>query len=469
MNIPEPEINECPLRFHAIHRPGVTAIRVDKQPVTFGQLDAMVEKCRLQYQAQGINTGNHFAVVTRDPLYTVVTALACLRSGWVFCPINPAFPKEQREQYVERIEAVLVVGHGRVGNNDAELPGQSLPETNLQPLSVNPEQVMSLVATSGTSGIPKAVAHCYRNHYVSAMGSKAQIPLKVNDRWLMSLPLFHVGGFAIVLRCLLAGAEMVCFRDKLPLHSILKEVPVTHLSLVNTQLFRLLEKGIDFAGSGVRYILLGGGIASPTLVEKVRRQNVQLLTTYGLTEMASQVTTGTPLFLPEGVTSGEVLPGRQLAISDGHEILVRGDTLAMGYFQKGKLQPLTDGNGWYHTGDKGQWHNNQLRVCGRIDNMFISGGENIHPEEVEQALLSLPEIVQAVVVPVPDEEFGERPIAYIQTVDGNLDVADTKKRLAARIAGFKIPDYISLFPAEAANIGIKVNRRYFQKLACFSN
>ena len=461
MNIPEPDFNQCPLRFQAIHRPDCVAMLVDEQPVSFQQLDTLVEACRLYYQQQNINSGDHLAVVTLNPVQTVILALACLRSGWVFCPINPVFPENQRRQYADRVGAALIVDY-----SGAELSGELSAGEKLQPLAVNPEKTMSLIATSGTSGIPKAVAHCYRNHYASAMGSQSQIPLQAEDRWLMSLPLFHVGGFAIVIRCLLAGAVMVCFRGKRALHSVLEKAPVSHLSLVNTQLFRLLEQGINFAGVGVRYILLGGGIASPTLVEIVRRQKVCLLTTYGMTEMASQVATGAPHFLPEGVTSGEVLPGRELIISDDNEILVRGETLASGYFQQGKLISLTDSNGWYRTGDKGQWHNNQLRVCGRIDNMFISGGENIHPEEVEQALLTLPEIVQAVVIPVPDKEFGERPVAYIQTVDGTLNVADIRKRLAARIARFKIPDYIWLFPAEAANVGIKINRRYFQQLAC---
>ena len=461
MNIPEPDLTACPLRFQAIHRPEFAAMLVDKQMISFKQLDALVEGCRIHYQQQGVKAGEHLAVITRDPVQTVILALACLRSGWVFCPVNPAFPKAQGRQYADRANAVLMIDHSGVELSD-ELPVAD----DLKALAINPEKIMSLIATSGTSGIPKAVVHCYRNHYVSAMGSQYQVPFNAGDSWLMSLPLFHVGGFAIVIRCLLAGAVMVCFRNKLPLHSMLEKTPVSHLSLVNTQLFRLLEQEVDFKATGVRYILLGGGIASPRLVEIVQNQKIRLLTTYGMTEMASQVATGIPHFIPEGVTSGDILPGRELTISENDEILVRGKTLAMGYFEQGKLLSLTDSDGWYHTGDKGQWHNNQLRVCGRIDNMFISGGENIHPEEVEQALLTLPEIVQAVVVPLSHEEFGERPVAYIQTVDGSLNAADIKKSLAVRIARFKIPDHIWLFPAEAASVGIKINRRYFQQLAC---
>nr|MDT0253820.1 hypothetical protein [Endozoicomonas sp.] len=120
--------------------------------------------------------------------------------------------------------------------------------------------------------------------------------------------------------------------------------------------------------------------------------------------------------------------------------------------------------GWFYTGDKGLWYGSQIQICGRMDNMMVSGGENIHPEEIEQALLTLPEIVQAVVVAAADSEFGMRPVAYVQTVDGTLNEPFTKERLAGKIAKFKVPVHIHLFPEQIAESGIKINRRFFQAL-----
>ena len=459
MNTYQPSLNECPLRYQAIHRPDGVAMMLDQQPVSFLVLAYWVEQCLHYYQSVGIKKNQHIAVITTDSLHTLVIALACLRGEWVFCPINPAFPALQKQQYAERIDASLVT-HSAEIDFDPDITVR----TKIEPIEINPEYVSHLIATSGTSGAPKAVAHCYRSHFVSAIGSAEKLPITISDSWLLSLPLFHVGGFAILVRCLLAGATIVCFRNKQPLHTMLQQVPVTHLSLVNTQLFRLLEQKIDFYQQGVRFILLGGGVASPLLVERVQHQGVKLLTTYGMTEMASQVCTGEPVFTGLGVTSGEVLPARELRLSNSGEILLRGDTLSPGYYQQGNLISLTDDKGWFHSGDKGQWHNSQLLVCGRIDNMLISGGENIHPEEVEQALLTLPEIVQAVVVSTPHHEFGCRPVAFVQTVDGLLNEIFIKKRLAGQIAKFKIPDSIWLFPAQAVSAGIKIDRRFFQQL-----
>lgn len=143
---------------------------------------------------------------------------------------------------------------------------------------------------------------------------------------------------------------------------------------------------------------------------------------------------------------------------------MRGDTLAKGYFQQGEVTPFPGTRGWFNTGDKGRWHGDQLQVFGRMDNMLISGGENIHPEEIEQALLTFPEIVQAVVVAMTDPEYGQRPVAYVQTVDGTLNEPFTKERLAGKIAKFKVPVHIRLFPEQVAESGIKINRRFFQAL-----
>jgi len=452
-----PALNCCPLRFQAIHRPDGIAVQLDSEQITFRQLDQWVEASCQSYCEQGLNKGDRLLFVTSRPLDTVVTALACLRSQWIFCPINPALPTEQREGYQQRIEAALVAGSMDI----SQLPS----EHELQPIEVLPEAIYDLVATSGTTAVPKAVAHSYSNHYFNARGASTVLPLTCGDRWLLSLPLFHVGGLAIVVRCLLAGATMVVVAGgKTPLDDMVTRQRITHLSLVNTQLFRLLQSGVSLYDSSLKYILLGGGVAAPRLVKAARDQGITVLTTYGMTEMASQICTGEPQFTDRGVTSGRVLPWREVALSERGEILVRGKTLAKGYYAHGDLSPLADTDGWFHTGDKGLWLNEQIQLFGRMDNMMISGGENIHPEEIEQALLTLPTIVQAVVVAKADDEFGQRPVAYVQTLDGTLDEALIKQQLTATIARFKVPTHIRLFPEAVSESGIKPNRRFFQAL-----
>ena len=460
-----PALTHCPLRHQAIHRPADIAIQLDSERITFQQLDHWVEANCQSYRKQGLKKGDRLLFVTAKPLDTVVTALACLRAQWIFCPVNPAFPAEQKAGYQQRIEAVLVADSVAIGQPTIN----QLPfEQDLQPIEILPEAIYDLVATSGTTAIPKAVAHSYSNHYFNAHGASTVLPLTYGNSWLLSLPLFHVGGLAIVVRCLLAGATMVIVDastgGKTPLDEIVTRQRITHLSLVNTQLSRLLQSGVSLHGNPLQYILLGGGVAAPGLVKAARDQGITVLTTYGMTEMASQICTGEPQFTDRGVTSGHVLPWREVALSGQGEILVRGKTLAKGYYANGDISPLPSADGWFHTGDKGRWFNDQIQLCGRIDNMMISGGENIHPEEIEQALLTLPNIIQAVVVAKTDDEFGQRPVAYVQTFDGTLDEALIKQHLVAMMARFKVPAHIRLFPETVTESGIKPNRRFFQAL-----
>ena len=191
------------------------------------------------------------------------------------------------------------------------------------------------------------------------------------------------------------GPQWLSIDIEPPLGKRLESTGISHISLVNTQLHRLMSlEQCDLTETGLKCILLGGGYASAKLVEDVRSQGVRVLTTYGMTEMSSQVCTGIPEFSGAGVTSGEVLPYRQLRLSGDNEILVRGETLSAGYFDQGRIKSIVDSDGWYHTGDLGSLESGQLKVIGRIDNMLISGGENIHPEEIEQALLAIDDILQ---------------------------------------------------------------------------
>jgi len=182
---------------------------------------------------------------------------------------------------------------------------------------------------------------------------------------------------------------------------------------------------------------------------------------YGLTEMSSQVATGKVTDKAElGV---KVLPYRQLSISPDGEILVKGEVLFKGYIAGAKVNlPLE--NSWFCTGDIGQQdRDGHLTVTGRRDNMFISGGENIHPEEIEKALLAIKGIEQVVVVPKEDKEFGQRPIAFIKFTDDHLTEDELIQFLQAVLPRFKIPIAFYPWPQELISQGLKISRQELVK------
>ena len=231
--------------------------------------------------------------------------------------------------------------------------------------------------------------------------------------------------------------------------------------MVSTQLLRLLREDTELAG--LKAVLMGGGPVSASLVDEALSRGLPIHTSYGLTEMASQVTTTPPGASLEALrTAGRVLPEREVSISQDGEILVRGETLFAGYVEDETLDLPLDTNGWFHTGDLGELdENGYLRVLGRQDNLFISGGENIQPEEIEEALSAPPGVEAAVVVPVDDPEFGQRPVAFVRMKGGStVDLAPGLEKVLPR---FKIPVAFYAWPEERG--GMKVDRASFRDRA----
>jgi O-succinylbenzoic acid--CoA ligase len=174
------------------------------------------------------------------------------------------------------------------------------------------------------------------------------------------------------------------------------------------------------------------------LVDEALARGLPVHTSYGLTEMASQVTTTAPGAAPEELrTAGRVLLHREVSVSGEGEILVRGETLFAGYVEGEETGRPSGAGGWFRTGDLGRLDGTgRLRVLGRRDNLFVSGGENVRPEEIEEALLRIPGVEEAVVVPVTDPEFGARPVAFVRLSEGTGDLARALEPVLPR---FKIP------------------------------
>lgn len=429
----------CPVRHWAQAAPERTAIHGDTS-LSYQQLDARLNGLCKQLELAGLKAGDRLAAVVRGALEDVLLAWACVRSGLVFCPLNPAFPLPRQAELAAQLDACAFwsAGETPVGSGlplRLDFTGELPASEEAWPLE--PAQQSNMILTSGSSGSPKAVVHRLANHLASARGSASLIPLDGDCGWLLSLPLFHVGGYAILFRVFLAGASLVLDDRTQPLKERLEHQPITHLSLVPTQLWRLLAQGFDPARTRLRELLLGGAAIPEPLVNQLKALGFTPKSSYGLSEMASQVCTGQPA--GAGVV-GRPLPGREVCIRQG-EICVRGDTLFAGYFQAGALVLPLDEEGWFHTRDKGHFTpDGELVVEGRLDNLFISGGENIQPEIIEQRLVDHGAVALALVVPIPSAQWGQRPAAFIDWHGEPVPHAELAAWIRATLPGFMVPD-----------------------------
>lgn len=313
-------------------------------------------------------------------------------------------------------------------------------------------RVASLVFTSGSTGLAKAVAHSLAQHLDCAQAVNQALRCDSTSRWLVTLPFYHVSGLALIHRSLMANATLVFGRDW-PCYLS----GCSHVSLVATQLFDLLsaQPGLDT----LPCVLLGGSATPqsllPLLTERGLQEKVWL--GYGMTETASTVTLGR---LENTGTSGQPLMRRAVRIVDD-VIEIKSPSLAMGYYDQGQLQPWSVHHTWWQTSDLGCWQRNKLKVLGRRDNAFISGGENIHCEEIERALLNHPDIERVMVFAIADEHYGARPVAVYSGAVGDAPCVDLEQItlwLMSYLEKYKCPDRYVVMPDWAVNWPVKIPR-----------
>ncbi|MDO4626815.1 MAG: o-succinylbenzoate--CoA ligase [Pasteurellaceae bacterium] len=313
-------------------------------------------------------------------------------------------------------------------------------------------QGMTMTLTSGSSGTPKAVLHHIDAHLANAKGVCQLMTVNQHSKWLLSLPLYHVSGQGIVWRWLLSGCQLQLSSDDF--YADLCQV--THASLVSTQLqrfYRYLETTKKFYQ--IKHILLGGSYISRKLTQPLSSLGIQGYVGYGMTEMASTIFAKK---CDEHSSVGRALLGRECCIHNG-EIWLRGAGIGLGYWRDKQIHSLVNQDGWLATKDRGQLIDGELFIYGRADNMFISGGENIQPEEIESLLLQSDLLEQAFVLPIDDAEFGQRPVALVKFKEHftQTTVKNLRVFLLDKIERFKQP--IAYYPLHIEMQGnIKISR-----------
>jgi O-succinylbenzoic acid--CoA ligase len=415
------------------------------------------------------------AVVARPTLATVETLLALFAVG------TPALLLHARAS--EREHAALTEHAGAVPEPPAaqEPPGLldagaggAVPEPALTPFDA--ERIAALVATSGSTGAPRLARLSHRALLAAAAGFTQHIGVE-DERWLLALPLAHIGGLGILVRALGTRRTVVLFA---PERSLLGELgalarvierhAVTLVSLVPTLLARLLEAPIAWRPPpSLRLVLLGGAPIPRELVVRARTNGIPVIPTYGMTETCAAATLGRygdrlDMNPPPGelLPSGVPLTGVELRSEDG-VIGLRGPTLFSGYLGDAASDPR---GGWFMTCDRGSFdERGELIVTGRTTDVIITGGENVDPAAVEAALLSVPGVRLACVIGHADATFGELVTALLVIgADGPRSAAELAEPLAHRLAPHQRPRRVEIVPELPLTPAGKVDRRAARSL-----
>jgi len=335
-------------------------------------------------------------------------------------------------------------------------PDKALPTVD-QPLP----KVALIIATSGSEGQPRAVLLGNAQLDTAAAASNARLPLHPGDLWLNCLPLYHIGGQSILWRCARAGAT-VLLHDGFVAERVAADLasqPITHISLVPAMLARLLDLGTTPPPSLRIAMICGAALAQP-LYDRAIATGWPLYPSYGMSETAAQIATFYPAHgrWHEGLV-GRPMPGHEIRIGDDGRIRIRGPQVMLGYLDGSGV----DADGWLTTGDLGQLDaTGRLTIFGRADDMLISGGRNVHPQEIESCLAGCPGVRDVAVSGRPDAVWGDLIVAFVV---GDAEPATLLAHARLHLPSAALPRKIQPIDHLPRNATGKLERAALRRLA----
>ena len=488
------------------------ALVTDERSFTYAELHHEVRAAAAAIAGSGVNPGDRVAIWSPNTWHWVIACLAVHYAGAVVVPINTRYTAAEATDILARTEAPLLIGMGRFLGADrlAELDRRALPqlrhivrvpiedagtwdefiggpqvdlaEVDARAHAVRPDDVADILFTSGTTGRSKGVL-CAHRQSLSASAAWADCGrLTSADRYLCINPFFHNFGYkAGILACLQTGATLipqVTFDPGQAMRTV-QEQRISVLPGPPTIYQMLLDHPSrkDFDLTSLRFAVTGAATVPVVLIERMQSEldfDI-VLTAYGLTEASGFGTMCRSDDDPVTVatTCGRPIADFELAIGqpdeDGAgEVLLRGPNVMLGYLDDpAATAAVVDADGWLHTGDVGTIDGGgNLRITDRLKDMYICGGFNVYPAEVEQRLARLAGVAEVAVIGVPDERLGEVGRAYVVTragadLDGDTVIAFAREQLA----NFKVPRSVVFLDELPRNAGGKVVKPTLRKMA----
>jgi malonyl-CoA/methylmalonyl-CoA synthetase len=441
--------------------------------LAWGALEAASARAAGRLHAAGLRAGERVLLSAASSRDLVLAHAACLRLGLVLLPANPAYRPAELAALVAdaRPRAAIVDDPARAAALralDASLlvsePALPLPDGPTPRLdAVAPAAPALLAYTSGTTGRPKGALLSHGNLHASAEALRLAWRWSPEDRLVHALPLFHMHGLGVALLGTLHAGAAAVLLPRFDPDAVLDAVERHAATLffgVPTMLHRLAEHPRVGALARLRLLVSGSAPLAAELHARLAARTAQrVLERYGMTEtgmLASNPVDGERR--PGAV--GFALPGVELRLAEpGGEIEVRGPNVFAGYWER----PEADAeaftrDGWFRTGDLGARDpDGWLRIVGRAKELVISGGQNVHPREVEEALLAHPDVIEVAVVGTPSEEWGELVTAYL-VARRALALDELRRHCAERLAPYKHPRLLHQVAALPRNALGKLER-----------
>lgn len=463
--------------------PDKTAVEFqDGVRLSFYEMQRASRAYAKRMDAAGIRSGDHIGLLAESSLDFIIALHGLSYLGAVAVLLNIRLAEPELAYQLDDAEVRFLLADASLaekGEKSAELakhdirfsvfsalPGV-IQEDFLFKKEIDLDDPATIIYTSGTTGFPKGVCHTYGNHWWSAVSSALNLGLTKDDKWLASLPFFHVSGLSILMKSLIYGMPVYIVEkfDPAVVKKCILKHNVTHVSLVSVLLDQLLtEMKFDVFPLTFRGVLLGGGPAPVSLLKKAAFQTIAVFQSYGLTETSSQIATLSPDHAMRKLGSaGKPLFPAQLKIMNNQqeerngiagEIWVKGPMVSRGYYQNDEANQEAYQDGWLATGDLGYLDSEGfLYVLDRRKDLIISGGENVYPAEIEGVLEGMDGVLEAGVIGKADDKWGQVPVAFLAT-EKPLDSGLVQEYCRKRLAQYKVPAevfFIDQLPRNASN------------------
>jgi len=430
----------------------------------------------------------------------VFSIAACWQLGVPFIPLDPKLTQSELESQISELSPSLIFcdskNRNRLQGDDVihmdenyfinaftfDPRNSDIPN----PVKFDRNDVFGYFFTSGTSGKPKIVPLKRRQMHSAAKSSAKNLRPDPNHFWLLCLPLNHIGGISIILRSLIYGTgiyRLDVFHEEMIKEFLSENSRFQAASLVPTMLKRLLKNPLFRTHRSFKGVLLGGGPSNEHLLKKAVERGIPMISSYGMTETCAQIVAN-PMLVPSGtytpLTSvGKPFQANTIEIRDEHGkslpmnesglIWVKGPQVFDGYYPEKDPESRFDKKGWFNTGDYGHINGNgHLFIETRRVDLIVSGGENINPFEVEQAIEELKEIKEAAVIGVEDDEWGQKVVAVVTLSNGvHPDLDFIKEQLRGTISDYKLPKVLEIVDELPKTATGKIKRKELKQK--FSN
>lgn len=438
------------------------AIISGAKKISYEELLGLSKRAGIYFKKKGVSEGDHVSILSDNSIEFVITINGLWLIGAIPIPLNTRLESSDWKKLFDFSESKYLVNINNCCNVETFDPSQIIYfchgdcNTELELSNVNrfdSAAIAIMLFTSGSSGYPKCVPLTFDNIFASAQSVDSFINHKHSDIWLASLPFYHIGGFSIVTRTIIAGCSVAIPRSLQEDDFMLciEKVKPSLLSFVPTMLIRMINRGYQ-PWENLRAVFVGGGPASEKVIMDALMNLWPLVTVYGSTETASMVTACTAENLFKyGLSAGFALDGVTIKIIDGDpknnigRIVISSKSVSQSYYLlSDKMEPHLKEN-TYFSNDIGKIDSKGLlHIIGRKDDIIISGGENISLSEIRKILTKELGDCEILLLGIAEEQWGQSYIIVLESEQNNLE-RKVQKLLNNNLAKLKHPKQIYVF------------------------